>query len=122
MNRILFIMLCLASIMFFSCEKTIEYNVADIPYFEPLAAPPQGQGYQLHIPPFPVPSNYEREIFLRLAINNPEDIYVTRYEVICRPNTHHFIAYGYDNESADYHPKVGVMRDQNLPMAKPILD
>jgi len=98
-----------------SCEKAIEYNPEDIPFFEALAAPPPGQGFQLHIPPFPVPSNYEREIFLRLAIGNTEDIYVTRYEVICRPNTHHFIAYGYDNESADYHPKVGVLRDQNLP-------
>lgn len=118
MKCVLFLVFLSVGTIFYSCEKSIEYNVADIPFFEPLAAPPAGQGYQLHIPPFPVPSNYEREIFLRLAIENPEDIYVTRYEVICRPNTHHFIAYGYDNESADYHPKVGVMRDQNLPDGK----
>lgn len=102
-------------VYFSSCEKTIVYNVEDIPDFAALPAPPSGQGYQLHIPAFPVPSNFEREVFLRLAIGNSEDIYVSRYEVICRPNTHHFIAYGYQNESADYHPDIGVLRDQNLP-------
>ena len=98
-----------------ACEKPFDYNQEDIPFFEGLAPPAANEGYQIHIPPFPVPSQYEREIFVRMDIGNTEDIYVNKFEVICRPGTHHMIAYGYDNENDPSNPPVGVLRDQNLP-------
>jgi hypothetical protein len=98
-----------------SCEKSFKYDVSEIPYFEELASPATGEGYQLHIPAFPIPPNYEREVFLRMSIGNTEDIYVTKFEALCRPGTHHLIAYGYRNENNPINPQVGVMRDQNLP-------
>ncbi|MEM7617972.1 MAG: hypothetical protein AAF244_01180 [Pseudomonadota bacterium] len=50
-----------------------------------------------------------------MPIGNTEDIYVNKFEVLCRPGTHHLIAYGYWNENDPSHPPVGVIRDQNLP-------
>ncbi|MEL7529842.1 MAG: hypothetical protein AAFN10_00965 [Bacteroidota bacterium] len=107
-------LLCLAFALF-SCEKSFDYNPADIPDFEGLSAPAAGEGYQIHVEAFPVPANYEREIFIRKEIGNTEDIYVNRFEVLCRPGTHHLIAYGFENENDPNNPSVGVMRDQNLP-------
>lgn len=105
----------LLSLSIFSCEKPITYDPADIPAFEGLAAPAAGEGYQIHVPPFPVPAQYEREIFLRMDVGNAEDIYVNTFEVLCRPGTHHMIAYGYSDEFDPENPAIGVMRDQNLP-------
>lgn len=110
-----YLIACLLLVTIFSCEKSFDYEVADVPYFEGLAAPATGEGHQIHIPAFPIPANYEREIFLRMNVGNTEDIYVTKFEALCRPGTHHLIAYGYENENDPMNPEVGVMRDQNLP-------
>lgn len=107
-------MLCLALVVY-SCEKSFEYQIEDVPdNFTELPAPREGEGYQIHIPPFPVPANYERELFIRMPVGNTEDIYVKGFQSHCRPGTHHLIAYGYNNENAPWHPEIGVMRDQNL--------
>ncbi|MEN0050720.1 MAG: hypothetical protein AAF806_26880 [Bacteroidota bacterium] len=98
-----------------SCERTFEYDVADVPPFESLEAPAQGEGFQIHVPPFPVPANYEREFYVRMPVGNKKHIYVNKFEVRCRPGTHHTIAYGYENENDPSHPPIGVIRDQNLP-------
>lgn len=98
-----------------ACEKSLEYDLSDVPYFEGLAAPATGEGYQVHLEPFPVPANFEREIFVRMPIGNTETIYVNKFTALCRPGTHHLIAYGYRNEDNPNHPEIGVMRDQNLP-------
>lgn len=98
-----------------SCERTFQYDTDNIPPFEGLAVPEPGKGYQIHVPPFPVPAQYEREIYIRMDVGNEEDIYVNTFNVLCRPGTHHMIAYGYRNESNPDHPAIGVMRDQNLP-------
>ncbi|MEM6344706.1 MAG: hypothetical protein AAF927_12525 [Bacteroidota bacterium] len=105
---------CLSFLMF-SCERSFDYNPADIPEFEGLDAPSAGTGYQIHVDPFPIPASYEREIFIRKEIGNTQDIFVNRFEVLCRPGTHHLIAYGFRNEDDPNNPGVGVMRDQNLP-------
>jgi hypothetical protein len=98
-----------------SCEKEITYDVKDIPTdFIPLAKPEEGKGHQVHINTFPVPSNFERELYVRLPIGNKEKIYVTEMEVKMRPGSHHFIAYPFRNENDPSNPKIGVMRDQNL--------
>jgi hypothetical protein len=99
-----------------SCEKKLTYNTADIPAFAPLAKP--DTGYQIHIPPFPVPANFEREIFIRVPIGNKEKIYITGYETKMRPGTHHVIAYKIDENNKGYNPPIGVIRDQNLANGK----
>ncbi len=103
------------AISLLSCEKSFDYDVSEIPAFEALEAPTNDEGYQIHVPPFPIPPNYEREIFVRMSIGNTEDIYVNKFVASCRPGTHHLIAYGYKNENDASHPGIGVMRDQNLP-------
>ncbi|MEL6132062.1 MAG: hypothetical protein AAFR59_01720 [Bacteroidota bacterium] len=100
---------------FTACEKSFKYDPEAIPAFEGLDPPAVGEGYQVHVPPFPIPAKYEREIFIRLPIGNTEDIYVNKFDVLCRPGTHHLIAYGFDGEDDPENPDMGVMRDQNLP-------
>ena len=114
MKQYFFLFLLLAS-SFWACEKTFDYNPEDIPTtFLGLEAPREGEGYQVHVPAFPVPANYEREFFIRMPIGNTEDIYVNSFQSICRPGTHHLIAYAYEDENDSNHPPIGVLRDQNL--------
>jgi hypothetical protein len=88
-----------------ACEKTFDYDPSEIPNdFTALPAPVQGSGFQIHVPPFPVPGNFEREWFMRLPVGNVEDIYVSRFESKCRPGTHHLVAYGYEDENAPNQP------------------
>ncbi|MEL6629393.1 MAG: hypothetical protein AAFQ83_08845 [Bacteroidota bacterium] len=117
MKRPLWIFTCLiCSLLAFSaCENSFKYDLESVPEFEGLEAPAEGAGYQVHIPPFPIPANYERELFIRLPIGNTEDIYVNKFDVLCRPGTHHLIAYGFEDENDPENPEMGVMRDQNLP-------
>jgi hypothetical protein len=97
-----------------ACEKTFDYDNAEVPDdFTGLVAPVAGSGFQIHVPPFPIPGNFEREWFMRLPIGNTEDIYVTKFQSKCRPGTHHLVAYGYQDENAPNQPQIGVMRDQN---------
>jgi hypothetical protein len=105
------------SLLIISCEKPIEYDVADIPNdFAPLPKPTQG--LQIHVPPFPVPANFEREWYMRMKLGNKEKIYVTAFEAKMRPGTHHFIAYPFENENDPNNPPIGIMRDQNLKNGK----
>ncbi|MEL6922778.1 MAG: hypothetical protein AAFO94_01940 [Bacteroidota bacterium] len=98
-----------------ACERPFDYELSDVPDdFPELPAPPEGQGYQIHLPPFPIPNNYERELFVRMPIGNTEAIYVNRFHAHARSNTHHIIAYGFYDENAADNPPIGVMRDQNL--------
>ncbi|MGB0862771.1 MAG: hypothetical protein ACPG19_03955 [Saprospiraceae bacterium] len=113
-NNPYFLLLAFTVIVFTACQRSFEYDVEDIPYFEGLSAPATGEGYQIHIKPFPIVANYEREIFLRMPIGNTEDIYVSKFEALCRPGTHHLIAYGYEDENDENNAPIGVMRDQNL--------
>lgn len=113
------VILAFAAICLAGCEKTFDYEVLDIPNnFPPLAAPQIGAGHQIHIPPFPVPANFEREWYMRLPIGNTEKIYVTSIEMKMRPGSHHFIAYPFPDENAGTNPPIGVMRDQNLPTGR----
>jgi hypothetical protein len=97
-----------------ACEKTFDYDPAAVPSNYPgIPAPAAGEGFQIHVPPFPVPPNFEREWFMRMAIGNTEEVYVNRFMSSCRPGTHHVIAYGFEDENAPGLPEIGVMRDQN---------
>lgn len=105
----------LVSFILASCEKPYEYNVNDIPDFAGLEAPAADEGYQIHVPPFPVSPHFEREFFIRMPIGNTSDIYVNRFRSLCRLGTHHLIAYSYEDENDTDNPTIGVMRDQNMP-------
>lgn len=97
-----------------ACERPFTYDASSIPEFDGLEAPATDEGYQIHVPPFPVPARFEREFFLRMPIGNREETFVNRFRSLCRPGTHHLIAYGYEDENDPTNPEIGVMRDQNL--------
>ncbi len=108
--------LLLASAMLFqSCEKTFDtYELSEIPAdFVPLAKPAAGQGYQMHIEPFPIQKNFEREFYVRKSLGNTEEVYMTGFEMKARVGTHHLIAYSFGPN--DKLPPENVMFDQNQP-------
>ncbi|MFL2910231.1 MAG: hypothetical protein ACJZ70_06800 [Limisphaerales bacterium] len=65
------------------------------PPFKPLAKP--DSGIQLHVEPFEVPSNFEREFFIYKNLNNEAPVYVNRVQIEMRPGSHHFIGYLLDS-------------------------
>jgi len=62
--------------------------------FTPLPKP--ANGIQLHLAPFEVLPNYEREFFQFHELKNPKPVYINRIEVVMRPGSHHFILYSFD--------------------------
>ena len=64
---------------------------------DPLAPPVNG--FQLKIDKFDIPSNFEREIFIRKVTPNTSAVYVNKIELKGRSNSHHFIVYGFNNPS-----------------------
>ncbi len=74
---------------------------------------PPSQGVQVHLDQFDVNPNFERELFKYQDLNNPEDLYVNRIEIIMRQGSHHFILYDFTPGSAL--PPKGVIRDLRNP-------
>ncbi|MGB1038187.1 MAG: hypothetical protein ACPGYY_06025 [Bacteroidia bacterium] len=83
------------------------YFTPDSSSFEALTPP--SSGVQLHLGPFNVETNFERELFSYKLLNNTEDIYVDRIQSIMRPGTHHLILYDF-NENAHL-PQKDILRD-----------
>ena len=81
--------------------------------FEQLTKPANGQGIQMYLPQFSVAPNFERELFMRREMGNAGDIYVNRIQVKMRPNSHHFIAYGFKSTTAL--PALDQIRDLRNP-------
>src|SRR5438552_3167870 len=65
-------------------------------HFTPLAAPPPGQGIQIHVDSFGVSANFERELFVYRPLGNGADIYVNRIQTAMRSLSHHFVLYSVD--------------------------
>lgn len=63
-------------------------------------------GYQLHLGPFDVAPNFERELMYYEPLNNSEDIYISQVEINMRQGTHHFILYTYPDFYPDPQPQV----------------
>lgn len=81
--------------------------------FEALKAPAAGAGFQIHLDPFSVAPNFERELFIRKSVGNTEPVYIKRYEIKMRANSHHFLAYTYrDNTKL---PPINQIRDLRNP-------
>lgn len=78
---------------------------------EALYLAPPVQGKQFSIKPFTVPPKFERELFI--AQKNTDDLYMTKFEMLQRDRSHHFILYGYDPAKPPRVglPKEGVIRD-----------
>ena len=86
--------------------------------FVPLAAPPPGQGYQIHVDSFGVKANFERELFVYRALGNTSDVYVRRIQTSMRPLSHHFVLYSIDQAMAPgwpCTPQANVVRDIRNP-------
>jgi hypothetical protein len=77
--------------------------------FIPLNAPAAGEGFQLKIDPFAISSNTEREVFMNRVTPNTSAVYVNKYTMRGRPNSHHFVLYGFQNTAIA--PAPNVLRD-----------
>ena len=58
---------------------------------------PPSNGLQLHLGPFEIQPNYEREFFQYTDLQHDKDLYVNRIEIEMRPGSHHFLMYTFDN-------------------------
>lgn len=80
------------------------------PAFKPLAKPESG--IQIHLTPFQIAANYDREFNEYKLVGNPQELYINRYEIEMRSGSHHFILYNFrSNMPASMMPKEGVKRD-----------
>ncbi|MEL6670944.1 MAG: hypothetical protein AAFR61_02100 [Bacteroidota bacterium] len=84
------------------------------PPSEFTALPMPASGYQIHLGPFDVDPNYEREFYYYYPLNNPEPIYVNKLEIDMRRGSHHFLLYEFDEGAATPTPNTyRDLRDQN---------
>ena len=84
------------------------------PQNEILTLAKPAQGVQMHLDPFGVPPQNEREIYF--ARQNTQELIMTKFEMVQRDRSHHFILYGYDPARAGRTmPAVNVIRDLYLP-------
>ena len=73
--------------------------------FQPPPAPPPGQGYQLHLPPYKIEPGTEREVFYATQISDENgdpiegDIFINGYEIFYPTGSHHFILYRLTDEA-----------------------
>jgi hypothetical protein len=65
--------------------------------FEPLAPP--ARGYQMHLDRFGVAPRFERELFMYQSLGNTSDVWVNRIQMVMRPNSHHFVLYGFSKDT-----------------------
>ncbi len=80
------------------------------PVFEPLLPPENG--VQLHVGPFQVAADYEREFYYYTPALSAEDLFVNRVEFSMRPGSHHFILYIFQENTPNWIiPDSGVYRD-----------
>ena len=90
-------------------ESVLANTVPCSQTFIPLAAPAPSEGFQLAINPFTVSPNTEREVFIRRNTPNTTTVYVNKITMQGRPNSHHFVLYGFQNTSSL--PALNTLRD-----------
>jgi hypothetical protein len=97
-------------------ESLLEDKTIMVEPFEPLEAPPAGKGIQVVIPEFDVAPNFEREFFVYKKLGNTQDIYVNRFQIKMRPNSHHFLMYDFNDQlPLLFKPSLDVIRDIRNP-------
>ncbi len=77
--------------------------------FVPMQAPAASEGFQLGINAFTVSPNTEREVFVNRTTPNTSTVYVNKIIMQGRPNSHHFVLYGF--QSTTLLPPVNTLRD-----------
>ncbi len=77
--------------------------------FVSLTPPTAAEGFQFKIDAFTVYPNTEREVFINRATPNTSTVYVNKITMQGRPNSHHFVLYGFLNTTAL--PPVNTLRD-----------
>lgn len=70
-------------------------------------------GIQLKVDRFTVAPNFERELFVRRLLNNPEPVYINRIKLKSMPNSHHLVVY--DFRSKAVLPNLNDIRDLRNP-------
>ena len=65
----------------------------------PPPAPTPDDGFQVHMGPFYLPKGGEVEYFQKYELDLPDDLEVTRIEVLIGDDSHHFIIYDWDSPS-----------------------
>jgi len=88
-------------------QDTTRYQ---LPAFAPLSKP--ANGIPLHVGPFDVAPNSDREIFSYVPLNNAQDILIERVEMVMRPGSHHFLLNTFQDGTPAYIiPPPNVIRD-----------
>ncbi|MDZ7359225.1 MAG: T9SS type A sorting domain-containing protein [candidate division KSB1 bacterium] len=81
-----------------------------MPAFAPLPKPVNGM--QLHLGPFEVAPNFDRELFSYVLLDNPQDLFIERVEIVMRPGSHHFLLATFQENTPSYiMPPPNVIRD-----------
>jgi Copper type II ascorbate-dependent monooxygenase, C-terminal domain len=94
-------------------SRLMDDNVPCDQTFTPLAVPAAGTGYQMKIDKFAVQPNFEREVFVRRAIGNTQEVLINRMQIKGRPNSHHFVLYAFRNSA--FLPPLNELRDLRNP-------
>ncbi|HEX8333337.1 MAG TPA: hypothetical protein VF622_11975 [Segetibacter sp.] len=68
--------------------------------FVPMQPPAVTEGFQLSINAFTINPNTEREVFVNRRTPNTSTVYVNKITMQGRPNSHHFVLYGFQNSAA----------------------
>ena len=87
----------------------LDTNIFSPPEFEPLEIP--DNGLQVHLPPFSIPPQFERELFYFVELDTMDYVYVNRITTTMRPGSHHFVMYTYDDVATNNLPQPNIYRD-----------
>tara|TARA_B100000678_G_scaffold285977_1_gene289970 strand:- start:1042 stop:2685 length:1644 start_codon:yes stop_codon:yes gene_type:complete len=84
-------------------------TIFEPPEFGPLEIPENGM--QVHLPPFDVPPQFERELFYYVEVDTQDFLYINRITTTMRPGSHHFIVYTFDESALGNLPASEIFRD-----------
>lgn len=91
-------------------NKTISNKLIDSDFIQMKSPNEEGvPGFQLTVDKFMVPANFEREIFVRKLVGNTSDVYLYKYALQSRPNSHHMVLYDFQNKNNL--PELNIVRD-----------
>ncbi|MFN5331369.1 MAG: hypothetical protein ACK5B5_01535 [Bacteroidota bacterium] len=80
-------------------ENILNSNAVCSQPFVSMAAPAAADGFQLAINAFTVSPKTEREVFVNRISPNTSTVYVNKITLQGRPNSHHFVLYGFQNST-----------------------
>lgn len=80
-------------------ENILTSNTVCSQAFVPMTVPAATEGFQLAINTFTVSPKTEREVFVNRISPNTFTVYVNKITMQGRPNSHHFVLYGFQNNT-----------------------